>query len=304
MPRVARVKSFDSIFHIMVKSIIEAQLFKDDKDKIEYLFRVKKYQDRYHFKVYAYCLMDNHAHFIIDANGADISKIMHGINQSYTYYYNKTYNRIGHLFHDRFKSKIVTDERYLITLSGYIHNNPSAIKEVKDNIAKYRFSSLKVYIGLSNDEFEILDEDFIMSFFSNNPYIAREKYFEFVRTCKNPNIKAEVNFETEKTEYRSERHIIIRDKKPEDIINFVTGYFNIDNSILNMKYNRNSTKIKAICVLLLSSFCNLSQKEICKYVGNITQSRISELIDLGLLLIKNEYSSLIMDFLSSFSIAA
>ncbi|WDC83583.1 transposase [Caloramator sp. mosi_1] len=58
--------------------------------------------------------MDNHAHFIIDANGADISKIMHFINYKYAMWFNKRYSRHGHLFQDRFKSKIVKDERYLL----------------------------------------------------------------------------------------------------------------------------------------------------------------------------------------------
>ena len=60
--------------------------------------------------------MDNHAHLLIDANGADISKVMHGINFSYAMYFNKKYEREGHLFKDRFKSKIVDDDRYLKTV--------------------------------------------------------------------------------------------------------------------------------------------------------------------------------------------
>ncbi|MCX7596800.1 MAG: transposase, partial [Fischerella sp.] len=71
MPRVAREKSFDSIYHIMVRSISEVNLYKDEKDKLKYIDYMKKAQDQFEFKLYAYCLMDNHAHFVIDANGAD-----------------------------------------------------------------------------------------------------------------------------------------------------------------------------------------------------------------------------------------
>lgn len=65
------------------------------------------YQENYGFKVYGFCLMDNHAHFIIDVNGADISNIMHSINFKYAQVYNRKHKRHGHLFQDRFKSKIV-----------------------------------------------------------------------------------------------------------------------------------------------------------------------------------------------------
>jgi hypothetical protein len=54
MPRVARKKSPDSIYHIMSKSISEINLFKDDDDKKKYLELLKRYQDIFYFKIYAY----------------------------------------------------------------------------------------------------------------------------------------------------------------------------------------------------------------------------------------------------------
>ena len=93
MARKARLKSDDAIYHIMCKSISEVDLFKDDEDKEKYLSLVKKYKDLYHVKIYGYCLMDNHSHLLVDANGADISKVMHGINFSYAMYFNKKYKQ-------------------------------------------------------------------------------------------------------------------------------------------------------------------------------------------------------------------
>jgi putative transposase len=93
MPRIARVKAEDKIFHIMVRSIKEVPLLADKKDKELYMSIVAGYQKIYGFKVYAYCLMDNHAHFIIDVNGADISNIMHSINFKYAIIFNKRHGR-------------------------------------------------------------------------------------------------------------------------------------------------------------------------------------------------------------------
>jgi len=158
MPRMARVKTYDAIFHVMARSISEVDLFKDEEDKKTYLLFVRKYQKLYKFRVYGYCLMDNHVHLMIDVNGSDISKVMHGINFSYAQYYNRRHKRHGHLFQDRFKSKIVKDDRYLISLSAYIHNNPMDIPKYNTCPEKYCFSSLAVYLGLRQDSFELSDD--------------------------------------------------------------------------------------------------------------------------------------------------
>ena len=82
----------------MCKSISEVDLYRDFEDKEKYLSLMKKYKKLYNVKIYGYCLMDNHAHLLVDANGADISKVMHGINFSYAMYYNKKYQREGSSF--------------------------------------------------------------------------------------------------------------------------------------------------------------------------------------------------------------
>ena len=62
MPRCARIKSYDSVYHIMIRSINEVPLFIENTDKDTYLSLIKKYQVQYGFKLYSYCLMDNHGH--------------------------------------------------------------------------------------------------------------------------------------------------------------------------------------------------------------------------------------------------
>jgi len=59
----------------------------------------------------------------------DISRIMRRINTAYAYYFNKKYNRVGHVFQDRFKSETIEDEPYLLSAIRYIHNNPEKSKD-------------------------------------------------------------------------------------------------------------------------------------------------------------------------------
>jgi putative transposase len=303
MPRLPRVKKSDAIYHIMIRSISEVPLFRENKDKEHYLSLMKGYKEAFGFKVYAYCLMDNHAHFIIDANGADISRIMHGLNFKYAHDFNKKYKRNGHLFQDRFKSKMVTSERYIISLSAYIHNNPLDIKKYKNCPEKYKFSSLGVYLGMRKDPFEILDEDFIMQLFGENVGVARKNYLKFVYMCSGMKEYKEVEFTNEKTHYKSERKVIARDYRPSDIMEFVSEETGISKIKLYLKNSRNTIEGRALAVLLMRSLCNFRCSDICRVLNNITQSRVSKLCSIGLKLIETEekYRNIFEKFIEKYA---
>jgi len=303
MSRTFRLKNDGSIYHIMCKSITEVDLFKTPVDKEMYLSLIKKYKILYNFKLYGYCLMDNHLHLIIDANGSDISKVMHGINFSYATYFNKKHKRVGHLFRDRFKSKIVHNERYLKTLSLYIHNNPTDIVEYKNSPEKYAFSSLAIFLGKRRDHLKLVNYRFIISFFGNTTKSARKAYYDLVFRCNEDNLKQDIEFEDEKTEYNSGRKILVRNFKPEDIIEFIASKMNISKIHLYMKYSRKLVAAKALTVVLMRSLCNLKSSDISSTLGNITQSRVSKLSSIGIDLIGTDkkYEDIIYDFIKCYA---
>ncbi|QCX34355.1 transposase [Caloramator sp. E03] len=288
MPRLAREKSFDSIYHIMVKSISEVNLYIDENDKAKYLDFMKKAQDQFEFRVYSYCLMDNHAHFIIDANGADISKIMHFINYKYAMYFNKRYERHGHLFQDRFKSKIVKDDRYLLALTAYVHFNATDIKEYKTNPQDYPFSSLGIFLAQRVDEFELIDKDFILSIFSLKDAAARAMYRDLIFKVKSLVDAQKEEFKNEPTEYRSMRTVLVRDLSPDRIIDIIIRKFNIDKLMLKIKRAKDAKEAKAVLCFVLRKFCDLKCADICRILGNTGQANVSRLCSIGRELIKEE----------------
>lgn len=300
MPRTERIKSENAIYHIMIRSITEVPLFKKNKDKDIYLKQMKYAQSLYRFKVYAYCIMSNHAHFIIDSNGADISKVMHGLNFKYAMTFNRIHNRHGHVFQDRFKSKIVDTDRYLITLSAYIHNNPMQISGYENCPERYKYSSLKVYLGLEQDDSGLLDEAYIMQMMGPSVNKARDRYLKLVYMCDKEKLKKEIEFENEKTEYRSERKILVRDFNPERVLEFISQETGIDKMMMYVKNNRNTKVARALAVLLMRSLCNLKIKNICEVLGNITESRVSKLCSIGIELISTEdrYKDIVQQFVS------
>jgi putative transposase len=306
MPRMARQKIEGAIYHIMARSISEVELFKTDEDKKKYMVLIKEYQKVYNFKVYAYCIMSNHIHLIVDCNGADISKIMHSINFKYARYFNELHKRHGHLFQDRFKSKIVGDYRYLIALSAYIHNNPLDVRGYENNPEDYYYSSLGVYLGLRKDEFDALDKEFILRLFGKDKNKSAERYMKLVlrtRTVPLDNItEEETEFKEEKSEYRSERKILVRDFNIEDVIQYVVDKFKIEKSLIYLKYQKEIMPVRGILVLLLRNLCNISCKDICSILGNITNSRVSKLSSMGVELVSNDerYRNIINDFIACY----
>ncbi|KYH31774.1 transposase IS200 like protein [Clostridium tepidiprofundi DSM 19306] len=300
MPRKTRFKIVNGIYHIMLRSLSDFLLFRNDKDKKVFLNIIKKYQIKYNFKVYAYCIMSNHVHLLIDSNGADISQFMHSINQSYAQYYNKTYGRRGHVFQDRFKSKIVDTNSYLFVLSAYIHRNPKDIKKYKNHIEDYKYSSLGVYLGLREDSFGILDEDYVMQMFDKDVEKARKAYLFLVYNCNDKTLKKSSEFKNEKTEYKSERHVIDRNFDHEEILDFVSKYTGVPKWQIILKSNRHITKVKALYILMLKCLCNYRDKDICKLIGNITQSRISALCAIGIEIVLHDvkYKNIIYDFIT------
>lgn len=308
MPRTARVKSPSGIYHVIIRSNSDTYLFKDNSDKDKYLELLKKYQNLFLFKVYTYCIMTTHAHFIIDSSGADISKFMKSINLSYAAYFNKKYNRHGHLFQDRFKSKLITDERYLLMVSAYIHNNVKDIKKYKNNIEKYRYSSLGIYLGIHNDTNGILSSDFILQHFGDNKSQARELYLKFMSRYSELNdssLSYEADFVNDVGEYRSGRTVLIRDYSPEQIVSFITDYLKVPFNI-HIKHNHKNTELKSICIVIMRSLCNFTLRQIATVLGNITTSNVSRLCASGLKLIteKDIYKSIIGQLLNSYTCPA
>ena len=303
MPRLPRQKSDHAIFHVMCRSITEVDLFKDDDDKVKYLSLMRKYQKLYQFKVYGYCLMDNHAHFIIDVNGADISTIMHSVNFSYAMYFNKRHGRHGHLFQDRFKSKIINDERYLFALSAYIHNNPLNVTGYESCPEKYTFSSLSIYLGLKKDPFELVDTGFVMSLFGNNTESARRNYIQLVYRYNTEKYKNELEFKNEGTEYRSGRTILVRDISPDSITMFIAKKFNISDIEIRIKNSKENMDANSMLVVLMRCLCNYKCTDISRIIGNITESSISMLSSRGIGLIskRKEFKDIIREFISEYA---
>ena len=144
MPRVSRISAESGIYHVMLRGINHQQIFEDEEDYQMFLKIVYNCKKVSQFKVFAYCLMGNHVHLLIKKGKESLEQIFKRIGVRFVKWYNLKYQRTGHLFQDRFKSEAVEDERYLITVIGYIHQNPIKAGICK-NLSEYPYSSFLEY---------------------------------------------------------------------------------------------------------------------------------------------------------------
>jgi putative transposase len=133
------------------------------------------YKELSQYKMYGYCLMNNHIHLLIKEGKEPIAKTMKRIGVSYVSWFNRKYGRCGHLFQDRFKSEAVESDEYFLMVLRYIHQNPMKTGEVK-KIAAYHWSSFREYLG----ENRLVDTDFAMGIFSPEPEIAVDRFRRFM----------------------------------------------------------------------------------------------------------------------------
>ncbi len=166
MPRAAREKSQSETYHIMLRGINQQQIFEDEEDYQKFIEIVKTYQAICEYRVYAYCLMGNHIHLLMEFKKEPIEQVFKRIGSKYVYWYNVKYQRKGHLFQDRFKSEPVDDDPYFLTVIRYIHQNPvkaGLCKKVED----YKYSSYNEYLKESS----FIETDYVFSILPKDAFI-------------------------------------------------------------------------------------------------------------------------------------
>jgi REP element-mobilizing transposase RayT len=178
---MARKRSGTKVYHVILRGNAKQDIFLDKQDYYKFIKEICNTKEKHQYELYAYCLMTNHVHLIIYDKNDNLSKALQSLTVSYSSYWNKKYERVGHLFQNRFLSKNVETEEYLKNLCRYIHQNP-----YKSEIAKmeeYKWSSYQEYVK----ESKIIDEKQILKLFDKNKQIAVKNFIEFhkINTAQN-----------------------------------------------------------------------------------------------------------------------
>jgi len=178
MARKPRIEFEGAFYHVITRGNQRQRVFKDRDDYERYLKILGNYKIQYNYILYAYVLMSNHVHLLIETKEKPLSRILQGINQSYTIYFNKRYGMVGHLFQGRYKAILCEKDAYLLSLMKYIHLNPIRARVVK-SLDEYPWSSHRYYIGRMKNEW-IVDTEQVLKMFSEDRGRSRRLYRDYM----------------------------------------------------------------------------------------------------------------------------
>ena len=174
MPRTAREMSRSNIYHVMLRGINRQDIFEEDEDRRYFMSLLKEYKATAGFILHAFVLMSNHIHLLIEPKDEPLDRIFRRIGTAYAMWYNRKYQRTGHLFQDRFRSENVENDQYFLTVLRYIIQNPMKAG-MESRPGSYRWSS---YLAYRQGKGTVTDTQYAMSFFRNGEelidYLSRE----------------------------------------------------------------------------------------------------------------------------------
>ena len=185
MSRYPRKRSVSGIYHVMLKGIDGRDIFLENYDKIKFMRGIKKAKDIGEFKLFGYCLMDNHVHLLIE-EGEAIGTSIKRMTIGYVLWHNNKYGRTGHLFQNRYASEPVETEGYFMSVLRYIHLNPLKAGIVK-HPANYNWSSYSDYISSYNGVKTVTDVQLIKL------YLKQQEDFEGYMNIRNYDISLKYN---------------------------------------------------------------------------------------------------------------
>lgn len=146
MARPPRLLASGVLYHVIVRGNHRQKTFLTHRDYEAYIERLARYRHKYRVSLYAFCLMPNHVHLLLEYSREPLSKFMQGLQQSYTQYFNRAHKKVGHLFQGRYKAIVCEKEEYFLTLVRYIHLNPVRSKLV-ERPEQYKYSGHRLCLA-------------------------------------------------------------------------------------------------------------------------------------------------------------
>ncbi len=206
----------NGFYHVFNRGIEKRNIFTEDSDYRYFLYLLKSYllpreividriKNNFHLSeedkareiikisndknffnkidLICFVLMPNHYHLFLRQKGKnDMEIFMKSLNTRYVMFFNKKYQRTGHLFEGRYKAILVDKEEYFLHLSRYIHLNPLDILSNKEKLSHYPWSSYSAY--LRDQKLQWVKKDLILSYFHKVKGFNFSSYQGFVEGYK------------------------------------------------------------------------------------------------------------------------
>ncbi|QNO14352.1 transposase [Alkalicella caledoniensis] len=279
MPRKPRIEYPGAFYHVMCRGNNGEYIFRNNQDKELYLFLVDKYKERYRFKLYAYCIMDNHVHLLIETGEVPLSKIMQGIQQSYTQRINLKHSRTGHVFQQRYKALLCDGDSYLLQLVKYIHLNP--VEAWIDDGLNYKWSSHQDYLKVNKKS--VVEVEFILEMLGGDIKRGVKEYRRFMNLDQGKMELSEFVLDEKEVHATVEEFKEMKRVEPDlvvsvdDIINCVYEKTGLSKKELTEKTKLKEYVIARKAIVILSDkYVEISNNEVARLL-NLSPSATSKI---------------------------
>jgi REP element-mobilizing transposase RayT len=178
MARPLRIEYPSALYHVTSRGDRQEPIFDDDRDRTAFLNILGDVVSRFRWQCYAYCLMGNHYHLMIETPQGNLTKGMRQLNGVFTQWSNRRHQRSGHLFQGRYKAILVDRDSYFLELARYIVLNPVRAAMVKQP-QQWAWSSYGAMAGKSTAP-AWLTTEVLLGEFGKRRFRARRKYQQFV----------------------------------------------------------------------------------------------------------------------------
>jgi REP-associated tyrosine transposase len=187
MARPLRIQYEGGLYHVTLRGNDRRAIVRDEEDRGRFVDSLGASVLRHGVILHLYCLMENHAHLLVETPHANLSAFMQNFQTRYVVWFNRRHQRSGHLMQGRYGARLVEADRYLLQLSRYLHLNPVrtrvaerlSLPEQVRYLRRYRWSSYLSYIGEAGRP-EFLTERPILEQVGGRGRQQRQRYAQYV----------------------------------------------------------------------------------------------------------------------------
>jgi REP element-mobilizing transposase RayT len=170
----------------MNRGLARTRIFLADEDRNRFLDLLGDTCELWKVKIYAYCLMDNHYHLLLQTTEGNLSRVMRHLDGIYTQRFNRAHHRDGPLFRGRYRAILIDAEEYFLAVVRYIHWNPIEAK-LPPSTDGYRWSSHRGFLKRRQCPAWLEREEVLSRFGKGDE--ALEKYLQFIGQGIEPELK-------------------------------------------------------------------------------------------------------------------
>jgi putative transposase len=298
MARPLRIQFPGAFYHITCRGIERRRIYADTRDRYKFLALLSDSLDTYQAVLYAYIMLSNHFHLLIQTRKANCSEFMRHFNICYTGWFNWRHNRCGNLYQGRYQAFLIDADNYLLEVSRYLHLNNVRVKGMRalDYRQKwcyardYQWSSLAGYVSLRH-AVRAVDYALILSMVG-----GRRAYRDFVldglkRDIESPfkKVRSRIilgddDFAKEVKQYLkrgsrreqpSYRDLTMSVLAPEVFLGILRRECGITEKLLQQR-GANGV-LRGIVAELLYKYCEITQSQIGNLLGRIDYVSVHQL---------------------------